>query len=81
MNSFQFSVLFLTASLACFVHGFINPIVYNSGLYLPLLSAGSGGLGTVLAALGALKLGAVALVLLDQQEADEKVKQLRSRYR
>ena len=54
--------------------GLITPIVSGLNVYLPIIGAAStAGLGTVLAALGALKLGAVAVLLAtsQQQVADE----------
>merc|ERR1711892_578281 len=75
MNSKQFLVLFFSTCVLSFATGLgsLAAITYNSALYLPLISAGSGGLGTVLAALGALKLGAVALLLASnfKGEAEE----------
>ena len=54
--------------------GLITPIVSGLNVYLPIIGAAStAGLGTMLAALGALKLGAVAVLLAtsQQQVADE----------
>ena len=54
--------------------GLITPIVSGLNVYLPIIGAAStAGLGTVLAALGALKLGAVAVLLATSQQevADE----------
>merc|ERR1711893_206062 len=64
MNSKQFLVLFFSTCVLNMATGLLSAVTYNSALYLPLLGgASTGGLGTVLAALGALKLGAVALLL------------------
>ena len=68
--------LLVVTSLLC-AHsaaGLITPIVSGLNVYLPIIGAAStAGLGTVLAALGALKLGAVAVLLAtsQQQVADE----------
>jgi len=75
MNSKQFLVLFFSTCVLSFATGLgsLAAITYNSALYLPLISAGTGGLGTVLAALGALKLGAVALLLASNFKGEEEV--------
>merc|ERR1712128_17865 len=77
MNSKQSLVLFFSACVLSFATGLgsLAAITYNSALYLPLISAGSGGLGTVLAALGALKLGAVALLLASNFKGEEEAEE------
>ena len=77
MNSKQFLVLFFSTCVLSFATGLgsLAAITYNSALYLPLISAGSGGLGTVLAALGALKLGAVALLLASNFKGEEEAEE------
>ena len=74
MNSLQFSVLFMSAAFFGFSDGLITPIVSGLNIYLPLIGAAStAGLGTILAALGALKLGAAALVFASQNTATDEV--------
>merc|ERR1712106_1015851 len=75
MNSKQFLVLFFSACVLSFATGLgsLAAITYNSALYLPLIGGASGGLGTILAALGALKLGAVALLLASNFQGEEEV--------
>jgi len=73
MNSKQFLVLFFSACVLSFATGLgsLAAVTYNSALYLPLIGGTAGGLGTVLAALGALKLGAVALLLASNFQGEE----------
>ena len=74
MNSLQFSVLFLSTAIIGLSDGLITPIVSGLNIYLPLIGAAStASLGTILAALGALKLGAVAVVLASQNTATDEV--------
>jgi len=76
-NELQVLVLFFSTCVLSFATGLgsLAAITYNSALYLPLISAGSGGLGTVLAALGALKLGAVALLLASNFKGEEEAEE------
>jgi len=73
MNTKQFLILFFSACVLSFATGLgsLAAVTYNSALYLPLIGGASGGLGTVLAALGALKLGAVALLLASNFKGEE----------
>ena len=72
MNSFHFSLLFSASLLISLSNGLITPIVSGLNIYLPLIGAAStAGLGTVLAALGALKLGAAAVFLATQSQTVE----------
>ena len=75
MNTRQLSVLFVsTLLLANTGHGLITPIVSGLNVFLPITGASStAGIGTILAALGALKLGAAALFLVTQQELSDEV--------
>lgn len=68
MNSLQFSVLLVSSVLISLGDGLITPIVSGLNIYFPIIGAAStAGLGSVLAALGALKLGAAALVIASSQ--------------
>jgi len=54
------------------ISGLITPIVSGINIYLPLIGAAStAGLGTVLAALGALKLGAAAVFFATQSKTSD----------
>ena len=74
MNSKQFLVLFFSTCVLAFATGLgsLAAVTYNSALYLPLIGGSAGSLGTVLAALGALKLGAVALLLASNFNGEEQ---------
>merc|ERR1712029_953692 len=73
MNSLQFSVLFLSSAIIGLSDGLITPIVSGINIYLPLIGAAStAGLGTVLAALGALKLGAAAVFFATQSKTSDE---------
>jgi len=72
MNSFHFSLLFTASLLISLSDGLITPIVSGINIYLPLIGAAStAGLGTILAAIGALKLGAAAVFLASQSNVVE----------
>ena len=72
MNSFQFSLLFMASMLLSLSNSLITPVISGLNVYLPLIGAAStAGLGTVLAALGALKLGAAAVFFASQQGASD----------
>ena len=72
MNSFQFSLMFMVTMLLSVSHSLITPVISGLNVYLPLIGAAStAGLGTVLAALGALKLGAAAVFFASQQKASD----------
>jgi hypothetical protein len=66
MNSKAFMVLFFAVAIIGAVHGFgtLTTVAYEGALTIPLLAASAGsGLGTAIAVLGVLKLGAAALLL------------------
>ena len=72
MNIHQMTLVLAVACLLSLTNGFLTPIVDGLTISLPLIGASStAGLSTVLAALGALKLGA-ALLLLTSQEGEEE---------
>merc|ERR1712117_842970 len=72
MNSFQFSLLFMASMVLSLSNSLITPVISGLNVYLPLIGAAStAGLGTVLAALGALKLGAAAVFFASQQGASD----------
>merc|ERR1712062_493173 len=69
MNIHQMTLVLAVASLVSLSSGFITPVINGLTISLPLLGASStAGLSTVLAALGALKLGAAILLLASEQE-------------
>ena len=73
MNIYQMTLVSALAALLSLADGFITPIVDGLTISLPLLGASStAGLSTVLAALGALKLGAAILLLTSSQEGEEE---------
>ena len=73
MNTYQFALVLAVASLVSFSSGFITPVIDGLSISLPLIGASStAGLSTVLAALGALKLGAAILLLATGQEEEEE---------
>ena len=73
MNIHQMTLVLAVAALLSLTSGFITPIVDGLTISLPLIGASStAGLSTVLAALGALKLGAAILLLTSSQEAEEE---------
>merc|ERR1711936_969688 len=64
MNIHQMTLVLAVASLVSLSSGFITPVINGLTISLPLLGVSStAGLSTVLAALGALKLGAAILLL------------------
>lgn len=64
MNSAFFLALFFLACIVCTnAFGTLTTVAYNGALTIPLLSATTGTIGLPLAVLGALKLGAAALLL------------------
>ena len=72
MNIHQMTLVLAVAALLSLTNGFLTPIVDGLTISLPLIGASStAGLSTVLAALGALKLGA-ALLLLTSAEGEEE---------
>merc|ERR1712062_394923 len=72
MNIHQMTLVLAVASLVSLSSGFITPVINGLTITLPLIGASStAGLSTVLAALGALKLGA-ALLLLTSGEGEEE---------
>lgn len=74
MNSKAFLVLFFAAIMVFGVHGFgtLTTVAYNGALTIPLLSATAGTFGTAIAVLGALKLGAAALLLASSLKGEEE---------
>merc|ERR1712203_353588 len=73
MNIHQMTLVLAVAAFLSLADGFLTPIVDGLTISLPLLGASStAGLSTVLAALGALKLGAAILLLTSSQEAEEE---------
>merc|ERR1712018_817268 len=67
------TLVLAAATLFSLTSGFITPIVDGLTISLPLIGASStAGLSTVLAALGALKLGAAILLLTSSQEGEEE---------
>ena len=73
MNIHQMTLVLALAALLSLADGFITPIVDGLTISLPLIGASStAGLSTVLAALGALKLGAAILLLTSSQEAEDE---------
>merc|ERR1712226_451832 len=72
MNIHQMTLVLAVAAFLSLTDGFLTPIVDGLTISLPLLGASStAGLSTVLAALGALKLGAALLLLTSSQEEEE----------
>jgi len=72
MNIHQMTLVLAVAALLSLTNGFITPIVDGLTISLPLIGASStAGLSTVLAALGALKLGAALLLLTSGEEEEE----------
>ena len=72
MNIHQMTLVLAVAALLSLTNGFLTPIVDGLTISLPLIGASStAGLSTVLAALGALKLGAALLLLTSGQEEEE----------
>lgn len=72
MNSKAFMVFFFAVALFGMVQSFgtLTTVAYEGALTIPLLAASAGtGLGTAIAVLGILKLGAAALLLLSSQAA------------
>merc|ERR1712223_1388114 len=73
MNVHQMTLVLAVASLVSLTSGFITPVINGLTISLPLIGASStAGLSTVLAALGALKLGAAILLLATGQEEEEE---------
>jgi len=73
MNTYQMTLVLAVASLLSLSSGFITPIIDGLSISLPLIGASStAGLSTVLAALGALKLGAAILLLASGQEEEQE---------
>ena len=73
MNIHQMTLVLAVAAFLSLTDGFLTPIVDGLTISLPLLGASStAGLSTVLAALGALKLGAALLLLTSSQEEEEE---------
>ena len=71
MNIHQMTLVLAVAALLSLSNGFLTPIVDGLTISLPLIGASStAGLSTVLAALGALKLGAALLLLTSGQEEE-----------
>merc|ERR1712062_741476 len=74
MNIHQMTLVLAVASLVSLSSGFITPVINGLTISLPLLGVSStAGLSTVLAALGALKLGAAILLLASSEQEDEVV--------
>merc|ERR1711910_240207 len=74
MNIHQMTLVLAVASLVSLTSGFITPVINGLTISLPLLGVSStAGLSTVLAALGALKLGAAILLLASSEQEDEVV--------
>jgi len=72
MNSLAFTVFFFAVALFGMVQSFgaLTTVAYEGALTIPLLAASAGtGLGTAIAVLGVLKLGAAALLLLSSEAA------------
>jgi len=72
MNSKAFMVFFFAVALFGMVQSFgtLTTVAFDGALTIPLLAASAGtGLGTAIAVLGVLKLGAAALLLLSSQSA------------
>ena len=66
MNSLAFTVFFFAVALFGMVQSFgtLTTVAFDGALTIPLLAASAGtGLGTAIAVLGVLKLGAAALLL------------------
>merc|ERR1712226_1351176 len=82
MNIHQLTLVLAVAAFLSLTDGFLTPIVDGLTISLPLLGASStAGLSTVLAALGALKLGAALLLLTSSQEEEEYAAPVRFRTR
>jgi len=72
MKTQQMTLVLAAASLFTLTSGFITPIIDGLSISLPLIGASStAGLSTVLAALGALKLGAALVLLTGSQKEEE----------
>jgi len=72
MNSKAFITLFFAVAIFGAAHGLgtLTTVAYNGALTIPLLAATAGtGLGTAIAVLGVLKLGAAALLLASSEGA------------
>jgi len=74
MKSKAFLVLFFAACLMVSVNGIgtVTTVAYNGALTIPLLAATGGTFGTAIAVLGALKLGAAALLLATSLRGEEE---------
>lgn len=81
MNSKAFMVFFFAVALFGMVQSFgtLTTVAFDGALTIPLLAASAGtGLGTAIAVLGVLKLGAAALLLLSSQGARSAARSQRS---
>ena len=81
MNSMAFMVFFFAVALFGMVQSFgtLTTVAYEGALTIPLLAASAGtGLGTAIAVLGVLKLGAAALLLLSSEGARSSSRSQRS---
>jgi hypothetical protein len=70
MNSWAFNIFFFAVALFGMAQslGTLTTVAFDGALTIPLLAASAGtGLGTAIAVLGVLKLGAAALLLLSSQ--------------
>merc|ERR1712115_348590 len=71
MNTHQMTLILAAATFFSLCSGFINPLIDGISISLPMLGVSSTvGLNTVLATLGALKLGAALALLISNHEKE-----------
>lgn len=81
MNSKQFITAFMAMTTIASVYGLgeLTTVMMNGALTVPLISATAGSMGAALAVIGALKLGAVAVILASQIAANNLSESRRSK--